>query len=143
MGGGWVKGGRKGGGWELRRVPYLAGVRNEVLRVLWEGVEGVRDAGGKGEKVRVKRGDDGGGGEVKGPRKGGVGIRRKPKGKKPEPDTDAAGQEEQTEEKEGGWDWGNVGKVVWINDVVFTVRSVCSMDYHLITHIFTLDVRHV
>lgn len=117
MGKGWVDtGGDRGR--ELRRVPYLAGVRNKVLEVLEEGGES-----GEGEgKGRVKRQKDDQGGEdgkgTKGKSKGG--LKRKPKAEKQS--VEAKGQSEKEEKKEGAWDWRKLGKVVWVNDVVFTVR---------------------
>lgn len=125
MGEGWVDtGGDRGR--ELRRVPYLAGVRNKVLGVLEEEGEGEE---GKG-KARVKErkidqsGDDGKG--TKGKNKGG--LKRKPKVEKPElsaekETVEAKGQGEKKEREQGAWDWSKLGKVVWVNDVVFTVRN--------------------
>ncbi|CAF9936630.1 MAG: hypothetical protein HETSPECPRED_010394 [Heterodermia speciosa] len=139
IGVGWVdtSGFRKGGGGggrELRRVPYLAGVRNRVMEVLGEGVRGRVVGRGVREEV-VEKGER---------MKGKGELKRKPKVESKEV---AKGREKEvTKAEDTGedqWDWSKLGKVVWVNDVVFTVDDIlnlintrdgdyaaaCSMDY--------------
>ena len=128
IGVGWVD--TRRGGKELRRVPYLAGVRNEVLKVVVEGV-GMQGGGkAKEERAAVEKAEvervEGQGQDVRKGKTGKEGLKRKPKGRKagsvePENGKDPPEQQEQVQTKEGGWDWNKLGRIVWINDVVFTV----------------------
>ncbi|KAL8791146.1 MAG: hypothetical protein Q9195_006043 [Heterodermia aff. obscurata] len=139
MGVGWVdtSGFRKGGGGrELRRVPYLAGVRNQVMEVLEEGVQGSGVVGRglrKGEEKEKEEKKDGKGGLKRKPK---MEVKEAAKGKAKEVAKGKGKEEDQ-------WDWNELGKVVWVNDVVFTVDDIlnlintrdgdyaaaCSMDY--------------